>query len=66
MYINITYLDHREFCLVGVLHHDISQGNVIIAICGDKDTCGQLIDLDHAKAKFVCCRQNVPCLNQNY
>ncbi|KIJ42453.1 hypothetical protein M422DRAFT_780039 [Sphaerobolus stellatus SS14] len=58
-------LDHQKFYRVGVLHRDISQGNVIIAICDDGSTCGRLIDLDHAKVT-VDGEPNVPLLQTTH
>jgi len=41
--------DHKLFYYRGVLHRDISGGNVVIVISPDSDRPGRLIDLDHAK-----------------
>ena len=59
---NYLHEGHRYLYANGVLHRDISPGNIIIEWCPDSDldkpsTCGRLIDLDHAKQGMSCSEQ---------
>ena len=50
----ITFIGHKHLYFNGVLHRDISPGNILINWCPGSDadkpsTSGRLIDLDHAK-----------------
>ncbi|KAF8518112.1 hypothetical protein BU17DRAFT_48989 [Hysterangium stoloniferum] len=47
--------DHKDFYLSGVLHRDVSAGNILICPQGSDTTkaCGRLIDLDHGKQSTV-------------